>query len=80
MISLTLRGRESRSVVVMVPRQGALVDGCRESGNLPRVIQRQEAGGIQSAQGWSWGIGEQERSLIGDATARRCEWLIGDTI
>ncbi len=30
------------------------------------VVQRRNADGIQSAHGWSWGVGEQERALTGD--------------
>ena len=44
-------GRESRAA--KVPRQGSkgldgsLVDGCRESRSLPRVVRRQDAGAVQ---------------------------------
>lgn len=41
--------RGARKPLVGVPRgaECPLVDGCRESGNLPRVVRRQDAGAVQ---------------------------------
>src|SRR5690606_11128333 len=46
-----------------------VVDGCRESRSLPRVVQRQDAGGIQPADGWPWGLGEHGGSPSGAGPA-----------